>query len=166
MNIKKIFLICIICFLVVLALIPLVVPFFIPWTMLNCRTLYIDIQSGRTRFVRHLYFIPIRDEIHETSCSRSLYPNRNYPPPDWRIDTRLSPYLRNSPHYALHGAVTIMRMIDMESELTEKEKYTLRKQILHLWQSGKGKHEAKNLLWKTAERETNQTGQDRKDVPK
>ena len=57
-------------------------------------------------------------------------------------------------------------MIDMESELTEKEKNTLRKQILHLWQSGKGKHEAKNLLWKTAERETNQTGQDRKDVPK
>lgn len=54
----------------------------------------------------------------------------------------------------------------MESELTEKEKNTLRKQILHLWQSGKGKHEAKNLLWKTAERETNQTGQDRKDVPK
>ncbi len=166
MNTKRIFLIGVLCVLAVLTLIPLVVPVFVPWTTLNCRSLYIDIRSGRTRFVRHLYFIPIRDEVHETSCSRSLFPNRDYPPPDWKMDTRLSPYLRNSPHYALHGAATTMRMIDMESELSEEEKNTLRRQILHLWQSGKGKHEAKNLLLETAERKTNQTGQDRKDVPK
>lgn len=114
--------------------------------------------------MRHLYFIPIRDEIHETSCSRSLYPNRNYPLPDWRIDTRLSPYLRNSPHYALHGAAAIMKMIDMEKELSEEEKIALKKQILHLWQNGKEKHEAKYLLWKILEQKTNQLGQGRKDV--
>lgn len=82
------------------------------------------------------------------------------------MDTRLSPYLRNSPHYALHGATTFMRMIDMEEELSEKEKITLKKQILLLWQNGKGKHEAKYLLRETLEQKANQTGQYRKDVLK
>ena len=133
--------------LALLILLPLFVPLFVPWSEFNCKTLYIDVNSGRTRLVRHLYFIPVRDEVADTSCSRALFPDGNYPPPSWKPDTRLDLYTRNSPHYFWHGAVFFIKQIDAADSLSQVEKNALWKRILALWQSGKGKYEAKELLW-------------------
>jgi hypothetical protein len=82
-----------------------IVPLFVPWTPLNCTTVYVDIHTGRLRHTRHLFFVLLSDRVTETLVSEALPAAvRDAAAPDWRRVVTLSPGVGHSPHYGFHGA--------------------------------------------------------------
>jgi hypothetical protein len=73
----------------VLLLAVVVIPFFIPWSPLNCWHEEVDITTGRIRRQRILLFVKVAESIEETPLSKVVL--RGQPPtgtPLWhRINT-------------------------------------------------------------------------------
>ncbi len=123
---------------VLLAAGPFLYPLFSPWSRMNCRIDYVDIHSGRLRQERYLWWVPVYAREAETDFSRKLFPDGNYPEPDWRIDSCYDPYLRHSPHYAHHGTLWLLRQFENnDPALTEAELQPLRQRILRELPHGK-----------------------------
>jgi hypothetical protein len=93
--------------LVVILVVPLwVIPFFVPWTELNCRHDSIDVVAGRCRHERYLLGLRVADTVSETDLSRRYRRLVGEPPrPVWQRTGTYSPRYRNSPHYVYHAAL-------------------------------------------------------------
>jgi hypothetical protein len=138
----------VVAFFILLALFaaPKIVHRAIPWTRLNCEDISVDIAGGRQRTERFRWFMRIGDEVADTSLSiefRRLA--GELPPPDWRIDARLDPVTRHSPHYPYHGALSTSNVLASyleESHISDTERLTVIKRYFELLQTHGGDDEA------------------------
>lgn len=114
-----------------------VVPFFLPWTELNCRHQDVDIRTGRLRYMKYFLFLKVSDRVEDSSITSLLSPEQLTGAADWRRVNTFSPGVHYSPHYTFHGAIGDMRTLSMIWEMDNAPEDVRRKTALHvlaLWQ--------------------------------
>ncbi|MCW1887164.1 hypothetical protein OKA04_20665 [Luteolibacter flavescens] len=82
---------------------PFLLPFFMPWSSVNCRDVEIDVNSGKKRESRYLYGIRVGREVSGTLLSAEVADEGK--PERWVMVNRFGPYLGHSPHYLFHSAL-------------------------------------------------------------
>jgi hypothetical protein len=66
----------------------------------------IDINSGRIRYTRHLFWTEVTSSIRDSVLPKALSPEDLFGRPvDWHPVTTLSPGQHYSPHHRFHGAI-------------------------------------------------------------
>lgn len=122
----------------ILAFILIAAPFLAPaWSPINCRRQDIDLDTGRARYTRMLYWLPISTEIKHTPISKALgITDLESRQGDWRRVNTFSAGVRHSPHYFYHSALsqaqTLGAMWEVQQYTPEAQKETAAR-ILNLW---------------------------------
>lgn len=111
------------------------------WSRINYWTYEVDIFSGRIRYTRYLFFVPVRQKIEDSALTRALQAE-DYPETasEWRRVLTLSPGVRHCPHYAFHGAIAQIRELELVWEMdqfTPAAHRATAKRVLELWQKKK-----------------------------
>ena len=109
---------------------------FVQWSALNCRHEDLDINTGRIRHQRFLLGLRVKDRIEESAISRAVQVTEV--PPDWRRVNTVSPLVRYSPHYRLHGGIAQIRYLEMIWEMgsfTPSERSESARTVLRLWKT-------------------------------
>jgi len=108
------------------------------WSAINYWTYEVDILSGRIRYTRYLFFVPIRQKIEDSALTCALqvedYPGTTC---EWRRVPTHSRGVRYSPHYAFHGAIAQIRELELVWEMgqfTPAARRATAKRVLELWQ--------------------------------
>ncbi len=133
--------------LAAILVVPLwVIPFFVPWTELNCRHDSIDVVAGRYRRERYLLGLRVADTVSETDLSRRYRRLVGEPPrPVWKRTGTYSPWYRNSPHYIYHEALwaagNLSRCLEQGSFTPDAERAAV-VGFLGLLEGGRGDHDA------------------------
>jgi hypothetical protein len=113
--------------------------FFTPWSPVNCWTDSIDINSGRIRHQRFLLYRYTSDTTEDSALTRALDPaDLAGVTPEWHAVVTLSPGVRNSPHYAYHGAIYQIRELQIAWEvgqITPAAQRATAKHLLVLWKA-------------------------------
>jgi hypothetical protein len=123
----------------VLLLSPIVVPFFLPWSEINCRHEEINIKTGQARYSHVLWFVKVSEQIKDTPLSLALQ-GETVDVADvqaWQRVNTFSPGVRHSPHYIFHGALYQaheMEMIGSMLGFTAERKREVARAILTAWQ--------------------------------
>lgn len=124
-----------------------VIPFFIPWSPLNCWHEEVDITTGRIRRQWILLFVTVAESIEETPLSEVVL--RGQPPtetPQWQRINTFSPGVQYSPHYRYHGAGQQIRelaelwQLPPPQSFPEELKEPTARHVLALWQEGSDSH--------------------------
>jgi len=125
-----------------LLLIAVVLSGVLTWSEANSWSVMVDINTGRLRYTRHLFWIKVADQPIETSLSRLLDPWMDKTtPPEWRYVGTFSPGAGHSPHYSFHSA---KHQIDQIEELWLWETFTwdakrqVANDLVTLWQTKHG----------------------------
>ncbi|HEY3320638.1 MAG TPA: hypothetical protein VGP72_09250 [Planctomycetota bacterium] len=123
------------------ALVLFVVPWFVPWTPLNCRHEEVDIRSGRLRFSRYLLFCKVAERIEDSALTRALPADAIGPgAPVWHRVNTYSPGVHYSPHYIFHGAIAQIEILTeiwalaKQNGFLEEVKQRTARDVLALWQ--------------------------------
>lgn len=106
------------------------------WSPLACRHEDMDINSGRVRHTRYLFYICINESVEDTFISGSVAP---VGPPDWRRVNTFSPGVHYSPHYRYHGAIAQAKALELMDQLvpfTPKAKERAAVAVLRGWHQG------------------------------
>ncbi|WP_165073229.1 hypothetical protein [Paludisphaera rhizosphaerae] len=122
---------------------------FFPWSGLNCSMLEVDLDSGRTRTTRYLFWIPVQRTIADTSFTRVLNVDDRKGPPDWQAVNLTSPGTHHSPHFRFHGAAWQIRLLEVIWDLAETLPSVRRAQALEvrrLWRGRGNYHGADEYL--------------------
>lgn len=125
---------------------PLAVPFFEPWSRINCRTQEIDLLTGQSRSQRVVWFAVVNESIEDTWMSRTLghEGRRHHEPREWRKVNTFTPWQRHSPHHAYHGALHQMKQVELQLEIagefdeppiSDEEQRELARQMLEAWRT-------------------------------
>jgi hypothetical protein len=130
--------------------IPFVVPFFSPWSAINCRVQEIDLRSGLQRNTTYFYWLPVHRKIRDTSVSLAIgNPPSARGDSHWvRVNT-FGPYARNSPHHTYHSALHQTRTLAglwEEFELDPAARQETARRLLHEWQSSGSDSSADDYL--------------------
>ena len=143
-------------FVAVFLLAPLVVPFFFPWTPINCRHEDINIKTGQARYSRGLWFVTVSERIDDTPLSRILQ-GETVDAADvapWHRVNTFSPGVRHSPHHWFHAALHQARQVGkIESmfDISPDRKKEIATQILTTWQTTESTKKADKYIddvWK------------------
>jgi hypothetical protein len=141
--------------LVVLVITPFIVPFFLPWSRINCCEQKVDILSGRTKHTRYLYWIPITNSVSGNPVSEAIFkklPDNHRP--QWKSANTFGPYTQHSPHHIFHSAISQMRNLELIWEMydfdPEKRKESALA-LLHEWQTNNSDSSADDYLQKLVE---------------
>lgn len=129
--------------LAAILLIVVVIPFFLPWSPLNCWHEDVDITTGRIRRQWILLFVKVSESIEETPVSEIVLRGQFSPAaPQWHRVNTFSPGVHYSPHYRYHSAVhqieQLVNLWQMPPPLSfpaELKEPTAR-HVLALWQEG------------------------------
>ncbi len=123
-------------------LIPYIVSFFFLWTGINCLDEEINIQTGKARYTRKFWFVPLYIKTKDTAFSLALEGEEiNAPSREksgWQMVNTLSPGAGNSIHYVFHGAFYDARILEKlrdEYGLSPSEIKDLARQTLISWQT-------------------------------
>lgn len=114
-------------------------PFFFPWTEFNCRHQEVDINSGRLRYSRYLFYFKISERTEDSALSRALslgIKSANGSKPQWHKVNTFSPGYRHSPHYIFHSAIHQIRMLGpwLESDSVSADIRTkIAEDVVALW---------------------------------
>jgi len=113
---KKRILIAVFVSALVLALVlgPWVIPFFRPWSTINCRRQEINIKTGHARYCRYLWFVKVSESVEDTALSKALA-GESVDAADiepWHTVNIFSPACTHSPHCRFHGALAQARQLD------------------------------------------------------
>jgi len=135
---------------------PLVVPFFFPWTAINCRHEDINIKTGQARYSRSLWFVTVSERIEDTALSRILQGETVDAAhvEAWHRVNTFSPGFRHSPHYRFHAALHQARQvgkIDATLDISPDRKKEIATQILTTWQTTESTKKADEYIddvWK------------------
>ncbi len=106
-----------------------------PWSELNCRHEEIDLNSGRIRHSRRLFYVSYDERIEETWLSQALGDSASSP--EWRKVNTFSPGLGHSPHYLYHGAISQIRELELIETFVPIEPAARRvvaRRLLQSWQ--------------------------------
>ncbi len=124
--------------IVVLIAAVVVVPWFIPWTPLNCRHDDVDIRTGRIRHSQYLALCKVSESVEESALSRVLAQEMiENLEPDWERVNTFSPGTHHSPHYRFHGAIGQIRELEILWQLGNIDlpiKRKIASHVLALWQ--------------------------------
>jgi len=143
--------------LAALVLGPIVVPFIVPWTGINCEYQDINIKTGYARYARHLWFVKMSERIEPTPLSVALNGEvvdvNNIEP--WHRANTFSPGIPNSPHYRFHAA--LHQALEMEEVFnllaaTPERRRDIAKRVLALWQNTGSYHEVDRYIGDLQER--------------
>jgi hypothetical protein len=120
--------------LLIVCLIALfVVPYFVPWTELNCQHQDLDIHTGRSRITNFIAFCKISERIEESPISRAI--PREFverATPKWERVNTFSPGLRYSPHYYFHGSFSQISLLAGKWEAAKVDESTRRTMAMHI----------------------------------
>ena len=137
--------------LALVALPPLMVPVFIPWSEINCEHQEINVRTGQARCSRSLWFVKVSERVEDTALSHAL----NGETVDvaeiepWHRVNTFSPGQRNSPHYRYHGAFSQANMFEMLQQmhgLNKADAAGLAREALIQWQTSGNDFAAGKLL--------------------
>jgi hypothetical protein len=110
----------------------------LPWSPINCWSRDVDITSGRLRYTRHIFWIPVRQTIEDSSLTKALnlddLRDKNT---EWHHAITHSPGMSNSPHYFFHSAIHQISELELEwriVEFTPEARRASAKRVLQLWQ--------------------------------
>ncbi len=122
---------------------------FFPWSRINCTTTDIELCSGRTRYTRYLFWVPLERTISASALTEELSPD-DLPGSqcEWQPVVTLSPRVRHSPQYAYHSALSQIR--DLESiwkakRIPKESRRADAIRLLRFWQKS-GCREAQQFL--------------------
>jgi len=105
--------------LLVLVSVLFVIPFFWPWTVVNCWHEDLDIRSGRYRYQRFLLGLRVQNRVEETELSTLWREHLGDPgEPEWRRVNTFSPGRGNSPHYVHHSGLHNARKVVLAFDTT------------------------------------------------
>lgn len=127
--------------LAVLGLAPVVVPFFSPWSAINCRYQDINIRTGQTRSGRMLWFFSVSEKVEDTFLSEVLAGEAVVVTPrePWRrVNTLPCRGGGWSPHHNFHGALAqIIRLEDVAAmgDYTIERQREVARGLLAAWQT-------------------------------
>lgn len=110
---------------------------FFQWSPLNCWHDDVDINTGRVRYTRYLFFCLVSDRTEDTWLSHAH--NDSNGAPDWRRVNTFSPGLGHSPHYRFHGAIYQINTLERADSMISFDPAARRKvadTLLKLWQHG------------------------------
>jgi hypothetical protein len=117
-----------------------------PWSRLNCWRSEIDINSGRTRQIRFLFWIPFTGPVNDSPLTKALTAeDLAGRPEDWNSVNTLSPRQHYSPHHNFHGAFFQIHMLEScweSGRLTPAARRETARTVLRLWQEGGNYHRA------------------------
>jgi hypothetical protein len=114
---------------------------FLHWSPLNRWHEKVDLNTGRIRRQWELLGIYVSDTIEESAISRILATEIADKPANWRIVNTFSPLVNYSPHYSYHAAIWQIQELELDWKVvpfTEEAKKQAARDILMLWQLGKG----------------------------
>ena len=123
---------------------------FTPWSPVNSWTESIDINSGRIRHQRFLLYRCISDTTKDSPLTEALDPSDLAGvSPEWYAAVTLSPGVRNSPHYAYHGAIyqigELQNLWEM-GQFTPAARRATARHLLALWKASGSYFGADNAL--------------------
>jgi hypothetical protein len=147
---------------------------FFPWDPLNCWQNDIDITSGRIRYSRYLFWIPIRTTVFDSALTGALSPeDLAGRPAEWHPVATFSPGLHHSPHYMYHAAFSQIRELEISwdfGKMTPAARRETARNLLGLWQHAGSYFRAGDYIQAVLERamEAHKEGQviGVKDLPK
>jgi hypothetical protein len=121
---------------VTLATVLLLTSGIVVWSPLNCWYEDVDIHSGRIRRTWMLLYCQVSQCEEETWLSRAAGPQSQSR--EWRRVNTFSPGTHHSPHYAYHGAIHQIRMLESIDKLVPLEpaaRHRAANQLLLEWQN-------------------------------
>jgi len=135
----------------VLVLPPMVVPLFVPWSAINCRSEDINITTGRGRSTRQIWYITISEDEFDTPLSVALKGElvRVADVMPWRRVNTFSPGIHHSPHYRFHAALWLANSfgrIVADSNMPEEKRRELARAVLSSWQRTEETGEVAQML--------------------
>jgi hypothetical protein len=137
------FLVSVVALLAVILLFVVVVPFFVPWSPLNCWHEDVDITTGRIRTQWFLLFVKVSESVKETPLSEVVLGGpRSAAAPQWHRVNTFSPGLRYSPHYRYHAAghqiweLSELWQLPAPKDCPPELREITARHVLALWQEG------------------------------
>ena len=132
--------------IVVLIAAVVVVPWFMPWTPINCGYDEVDIRTGRTRSSWYLAGCKVYNRVMDSALSRAL-PRElvDGVTPDWKTVNTISPGIGHSPHHRFHGAISQIRSLAYrweDANVDESTRRIMASHLLAIWQFYGGYYEA------------------------
>ena len=124
---------------------PWIVPFFVPWSGVNCRRSEINIKTGQARYSRSLWFVTISQRLTDTRLSLALQ-GETVDVADieaWHRVSTTSPGVSHSPHYRFHGALHQSHMLELFPPQQQPE---IAKATLTAWQASGDDSQAGSML--------------------
>jgi hypothetical protein len=110
----------------------------LPWSPVNCWHHDVDIHSGRVRYTRYVFWIPVRQKIEDSSLTKALHQDDlGGITAEWHHAMTFSPGLRHSPHYIFHSAINQIRELELSwslADFTPEARRASARRVLQLWQ--------------------------------
>ncbi len=126
---------------------------------INCTISEINIQTGKGRYSKYLFFIRTDGRTYDTPLSEALdapVTDSQRPSDGWRTVCQFSPPGKGySPHYNFHGALSqVSRAGQYFSvlDLSAEEKAQIAKDILRAWQKEQGDSGADEIIQKLSDK--------------
>ena len=105
---------------------------------INCETADVDIQTGRIRHARTVFFVPFGRRVEDSALTKALpAEDVSRAVPDWHRVNTFRPGSRISPHHGFHGAISQMRTLEQIWQLarfTPAAQRASARRLLDLWQ--------------------------------
>ncbi len=129
--------------LAIVFLAPLVAPAYIPWSGVDNFTSYINIKTGKSRFVRTLWFVRTSERIEDTPVSIALGGHRVDVAEieEWHPVNTFSPGEKNPPRHRFHSAfyqASQILLVQRLHNLNSVGKRNLAQGLLEAWQKTGG----------------------------
>lgn len=110
----------------------------VTWSPVNCWCHDVDIRSGRLRYTRYIFWMPVRHRIEESALSTALFPNGGGgEPAEWHHVLTFSPGVHYSPNYVFHAAIGQIRKLEgcwSGGKFTPEARQASARRVLQLWQ--------------------------------
>jgi hypothetical protein len=126
-------LICIALFLII----PVVTGPLSKWSKLNCKYTDVDINTGRIRYTRYLFYRKTSEKIEDSVITKTIGQSGPGVSSDWK---RVSAFCPGSisPHYKYHSAISHIHIVEMllqSHDFSDEAKRYIAQSVLNRWQT-------------------------------
>lgn len=122
----------------------------VTWSPVNCWHHDVDIHSGRLRYTRYIFWMPVRHRIEDSALSAALFPNgSDGAPAEWHHVLTFSPGVHHSPNYIFHSAINQIHKLEgcwSGGKFTPEARQASAKRVLQLWQQNGNDNAAGDYL--------------------
>jgi hypothetical protein len=145
---KKVILLAIISLILIF---PFVLSFIHPWTDIQCKKEYIDINTGISRTQNYYWFLKFSEKTKPMYLSDLLGVD-SAENPHWRTVNKFSFGHRNSPNYSFHGALGQTKKLKLLISLyniNDEDSKKIARQIIEHWKENQSDRKADEYLHET-----------------